>query len=425
MKNEILIIVPSRSGDSVRYPNVDRFIENWKLNSEGFSDLCIALDDDDDSKYPRRDGVIYEVNPRIRMIPTLNQIAMKYRHDYKYIAFFGDDHIIQSKWESQFINFFESNNGVGIAYGNDLLQGERLPTAVCLTSNIVDALGYMVPNNLLHMYADNFWLDLGRELNIIKYFDSVIFEHVHPDNGKAERDTQYVDAASVASYDQQQYTLYINSSQYMIDMNKVRRLLHKTGNGRYKTFDQPHSHDAEWYKDREVADHINQEGHRPRLMQVLDFLTQILEQHPKMSICDFGCGNAGLIREIEARVPNQIWGYDLCPANVEDAVAKGNKDNVFYKDFIIDSDIAYPEIAICTEVLEHLVDPDTFIKKLLDNGVKYVIASSPDYETPSYHAPFHLWVFNGDSYMDMFIDAGWDVVLHHKDHFQYIIAQAK
>ena len=225
MKKEILIIVPSRSGDSERYPNVDRFIENWKANSEGLSDLCIALDDDDDYKYPRRDGVLYEVNPRVRMIPTLNHVATKYKDSYKYIAFFGDDHVIKSNWESDFIAFFKSNNNIGIAYGNDLLQGERLPTAVCLTSNIVDALGYMVPTNLIHMYADNFWLDLGQELGIIKYFDHVIFEHIHPDNGKATRDSQYADAASVAPYDQQQYLLYTQSQQRITDINKLRQLL--------------------------------------------------------------------------------------------------------------------------------------------------------------------------------------------------------
>jgi 2-polyprenyl-3-methyl-5-hydroxy-6-metoxy-1,4-benzoquinol methylase len=424
MNKEILIILPSRSGDSVRYPNVDRFIENWKLHTEGLSDLCVALDDDDDHQYPRRDGIIYEVNPRIRMIPTLNQIAVKYKDQYKYIAFFGDDHIIQTKWETIFIEYFVSNNGVGIAYGNDLLQGAKLPTAVCLTSNIVTALGYMVPKNLLHMYADNFWLDLGNSLNIIKYFDNIIFEHVHPDNGKAERDSQYIDAANVAPYDQAQYQLYVNSNQLAYDIDKVK-LLFNNQLGRYKTFDQPHSHDAEWYKDREVADHINQAGHRPRLLQIQDLLLQLLQQFPNLTICDFGCGNAGLIREIQSKVPNKIWGYDLSPANVEDAISKGNVDNVFYKDFIIDNDIIYPDIAICTEVLEHLVDPDAFIKRLLDNGVKYILASSPDYETPSYHAPFHLWVFNGDSYKEMFIDAGWDVVLHHKDYFQYIVAQRK
>jgi hypothetical protein len=68
------------------------------------------------------------------------------------------------------LNFFVNNNGVGIAYGNDLLQSEKLPTAVCMTSNIIDALDYIVPPQLQHMYADNFWKDLGICTKIIKYF---------------------------------------------------------------------------------------------------------------------------------------------------------------------------------------------------------------------------------------------------------------
>jgi hypothetical protein len=225
MKKEILIIVPSRSGNSIRYPNVDRFIENWKLNSEGLSELCIALDDDDEFNYPKHNGIIYDINPRIRMIPTLNLVSMKYKNDYKYICFFGDDHVIRTKWESEFINFFNSKNGVGIAYGNDLLQGERLPTAVCLTSNIIDTLGYMVPKNLIHMYADNFWLDIGKKLNIIKYFNHIIFEHLHPDNGKASKDSLYEESNSVFSIDKNEYHKYINSPQFNDDIQKIKKLL--------------------------------------------------------------------------------------------------------------------------------------------------------------------------------------------------------
>jgi 2-polyprenyl-3-methyl-5-hydroxy-6-metoxy-1,4-benzoquinol methylase len=157
-------------------------------------------------------------------------------------------------------------------------------------------------------------------------------------------------------------------------------------------------------------------------MQVQDFLLQILEENPDLTICDFGCGNAGLIREIESKVSNKIWGYDLCPANVEDAHEKGNKNNVFYKDFVIESDIEYPEVAICTEVLEHLVDPDGFLVHLKEKGVRAIIASSPNYETPTYHAPGHLWVFNGETYKEMFENSGWNVKLSVLDFFQYIVA---
>jgi 2-polyprenyl-3-methyl-5-hydroxy-6-metoxy-1,4-benzoquinol methylase len=190
---------------------------------------------------------------------------------------------------------------------------------------------------------------------------------------------------------------------------------------RYKTFDKPHSHDAEWYLDREAADHINQPNHRSRLLKVQNYLLEILQQHPEYSICDFGCGNAGLIREIEIKVSNEIWGYDLCPANIKDDNDKGS-NNVYYLDFINEPTVKYPDIAICTEVLEHLVNPDEFITRLLNNNVKFIIASSPDYETPKNHDPYHLWVFNGDSYKDMFTDSGWKILLHHKETFQYIIA---
>jgi len=59
MKKEILIIVPSRSNGSRRENNVDRFIENWLQYTEGYSDLLISLDEDDEHYYPRRDGVMY------------------------------------------------------------------------------------------------------------------------------------------------------------------------------------------------------------------------------------------------------------------------------------------------------------------------------------------------------------------------------
>ena len=95
INKEILIIVPSRAVRSPRWNNVSRFRDHWLEHTEGRSDLCIALDDDDHHNYPRLDGVIYVTNPRLRMIPTLNLVATSFAHTYKYVAFFGDDHVIR------------------------------------------------------------------------------------------------------------------------------------------------------------------------------------------------------------------------------------------------------------------------------------------------------------------------------------------
>jgi 2-polyprenyl-3-methyl-5-hydroxy-6-metoxy-1,4-benzoquinol methylase len=186
---------------------------------------------------------------------------------------------------------------------------------------------------------------------------------------------------------------------------------------------KPHSHDFEFYKEIPSADHINQVdgGHRFRLLKTLEHLKLIVD--PNDTVCDFGCGNGGLIREIEKEIPNQIWGYDLMPNNIADAVSKGS-NNIKLCDFVVDpnKEVKYPDIAICTEVLEHLIDPDGFLIRLRENNVKAIIASSPNYETPIYHAPGHLWVFNGDTYKEMFDNAGWEVKLFWKDFFQYIVA---
>lgn len=186
---------------------------------------------------------------------------------------------------------------------------------------------------------------------------------------------------------------------------------------------KPHSHDSEFYKDIPAADHINQPdgGHRFRLFKTLEHLMEIIDEDD--TICDFGCGNGGLIREIQKHLANEIWGYDLMPNNIKDANSKGTT-NIQLCDFVVDpnNEVKYPTIAICTEILEHLENPDGFLVRLKENGVKAIIASSPNYETPSYHAPGHLWVFNGDTYKEMFDNTGWTVKLFWKDFFQYIIA---
>jgi 2-polyprenyl-3-methyl-5-hydroxy-6-metoxy-1,4-benzoquinol methylase len=193
---------------------------------------------------------------------------------------------------------------------------------------------------------------------------------------------------------------------------------------RTKTFDKPHSHDAEWYKHRQAVDHINQAGHIPRLYNAHELLEEIIAQEEVKTIADFGCGNGGLMRKVKQNFPSvEIWGYDLCPANVQDAKDKGS--DVELVDFVLEENIKYPEVVICTEVLEHLVDPDAFLGKLLHNGVKYVIASSPNYETPIDHEEYHLWVFQGDSYADMFTKVGYEVVKHEKSVFQFVVAKRK
>jgi radical SAM superfamily enzyme YgiQ (UPF0313 family) len=105
-----------------------------------------------------------------------------------------------------------------VAYGNDLLQSENLPTAVMLSKAIVSALGGMVPPKLRHLYLDNFWKRLGEDLGNLVYVPQVIIEHCHPLAGKAEWDEGYrlVNAREMYSFDALVYDNYIKSEDYQV-----------------------------------------------------------------------------------------------------------------------------------------------------------------------------------------------------------------
>jgi len=187
----------------------------------------------------------------------------------------------------------------------------------------------------------------------------------------------------------------------------------------YKLFDQPHSHDMAFYQDRAMADHINQGDHRPRLLSVADEVIELSKNEEIKTIGDFGCGNGGLISYLADKVEQKIFGYDLQPSNVQFAKEHGRP--VELKDFI-NEEVKWPDLLICTETLEHLVDPHGFLKKASKKS-KYVVASTPGYETASFHAPFHLWVWTEESFKDVF--QGWEIVKYYRTNFQFVVARSK
>ena len=221
MAKSNLVILPSRS----RPKNVERCINALKDNSL-ISDFCVAIDDDQSDLYPRLDGVIYEVNPRLRVNGTLNLVAIKYAKKYKTICFVGDDHLVKSKNWDQSLAEPINTKGYGISYGNDLLQGQNLPTAAMMSTNIIEILGFMSPPQLIHLFIDNFWMVLGLNIGSFYYFDDVIIEHLHPYAGKAEIDDGYIEANSTerVSADEREFARYL-TDDFENDLKKVMATL--------------------------------------------------------------------------------------------------------------------------------------------------------------------------------------------------------
>lgn len=236
METKSLWIVPSRG----RPENVERLINHFRV-TKCEADLMICVDTDD----PRADEysalaahysldsswLYFRFGERLRLGGTLNKHALLEAGDYAYIGFMGDDHRPASfLWDAIMVKNLRDMGNVGFVYGDDLFQGVNLPTAVCMTSNIIRTLGYMVPPTMTHLYLDNFWLELGRACGCIKYLDHVIIEHVHPAAGKAEMDERYseVNSNEQNSADLRAFNEY-KSRKFGEDIAKVNAL--KFGDG--------------------------------------------------------------------------------------------------------------------------------------------------------------------------------------------------
>lgn len=168
----------------------------------------------------------------------------------------------------------------------------------------------------------------------------------------------------------------------------------------------------EWYAERDHAPHLEQEGHRQRLLLTAELVEDAVQRMrvgpPPDGICDLGAGDGGLlqaIRERGVRVP--AWGYDLQPTNVKAAIDRGV--SVELADFDVDP-IRFANIVVASEVIEHLPDPHAFVRWVAASQARYFIATSPYTETPSGHYDFHLWAWDLVGYRKLFEDAGWVVL---------------
>jgi len=209
---DLLMIVPSRG----RPQNIAALLSAWAETTTGDTELWIALDDDDptlsesltvcssmewpaEPVHPPR----WIVQPRLRLAGTLNALAVAAAEtgQYKAIGFMGDDHRPRTKhWDAMFSAALDAL-GTGLVYGNDLIQGAALPTAVAMTADIIATLGYMVPPGLVHLYADTAWLELGKAIAKARYLPEVVLEHMHPIAGKAAEDAGYREANAPEQYE--------------------------------------------------------------------------------------------------------------------------------------------------------------------------------------------------------------------------------
>lgn len=196
----------------------------------------------------------------------------------------------------------------------------------------------------------------------------------------------------------------------------------------WKLFDgaTPHVSTFEFHEHRERAPHLEQVHHQPRLFRAEQFVRTAAQELDGATVSDLGCGDGGLLSLLkDAPGITAAWGYDFAPANAAGWAERGVQAaaaDVFGADWY---SVVLGDIAVMTEVLEHVADPHGVVWRLRARGVKRLVCSSPWDESPARHCPEHAWAWDMDGYATMVGAAGWQIRQHESvGGFQVLWAAA-
>ncbi len=231
---DLLVIVPSRS----RPANAARLVRAWSdTRAWGVADLLIAVDADDPA-LPGYQELALPAGARLTvadiwrpMVHKLELAAAREAGSYFALGFMGDDHVPTGNWAGRYVNTLRGLR-TGIVYARDDYMDVKLPTQWAMTSDIVRALGRMVPAPVEHLYCDNAILDIGNAAGCIRYLADVLIQHRHYGNRLARMDAQYQRVNSPEQYgkDKPAYEAWVRD-QLSADAATVRNVMKEAGDG--------------------------------------------------------------------------------------------------------------------------------------------------------------------------------------------------
>ena len=232
---DVLIACATRE----REENARRLIRAVRDTCTADTDLIFGVDDDDPSYsedfelFALRNGAVQVIRgPRADVAEWTNRIAVPRAPLYRAVMSLGDDHLPHEReprkpgWDELLLGALAGRPGV--AYGNDLHQRERWPTAAMVDSRVIRALGYMCPPppGPVHLCIDCFWRRLGEDLDNLAYLDDVIIEHLHPHAGKAAWDASYARSNAYDRYASDERALQVFlRDRWPDDLKQLRKAL--------------------------------------------------------------------------------------------------------------------------------------------------------------------------------------------------------
>jgi SAM-dependent methyltransferase len=154
--------------------------------------------------------------------------------------------------------------------------------------------------------------------------------------------------------------------------------------------------------------------HRRRIV------AQIVENLPHRTIIDLGCGNGGLIAEFLKRgIQGRFAGADISESAIRYAKENVPGADFFCLDLINNGLIENYDIAVLSEVLEHLENDAAILEKLAPR-VKYVIVSVPGGPANKVDTHYgHFRNYPGQLMAERLDNAGFDVVYFRRWGFPF------
>jgi hypothetical protein len=228
---DLLVITPSRG----RPERLREMLNAALALSEAAADIAVCVDNDDDiDAYFALRGrcwqplrVRWHLGTRKTLSAWTNQIAREAAGQYRAFASLGDDHIPRTPgWDRLLLEAITAMGGTGIAYGDDTIMGERLPTAPVISADIVAALGWMMLPDLRHMCVDLAWKDIGLGAGCLAYVRGVTVEHMHWGVSKSPLDATYAEAEARHQEDRDAYAKW-RDERMAGDIAMVRALREK------------------------------------------------------------------------------------------------------------------------------------------------------------------------------------------------------
>jgi len=181
---------------------VQRLFESIVATTTDLSKLEIVLyidENDHNSRQIRHStiSVVKIVGRPGATMGSMNQACYEASHG-RHVMLINDDVIFRSpRWNERILESAECfPDDIALIYGNDLDQGEAVPSFPILSRTACEVLGELCPRGYWHLHIESHLLDIFKQLarlghRRICYLPDVVFEHVHYAVGKAPIDPVY------------------------------------------------------------------------------------------------------------------------------------------------------------------------------------------------------------------------------------------